>query len=511
MKLREARKFNALAVGLTVLVSVLAVSAHASRDDDDGPDRGPAPTPSPTPAPNPSPSPPPASTPPPATTPPPRQYVHEWYVSTTGSDIAAGNQAHPFRTISKAIDVAERGDIIRVADGVYHERLLIGPRASDGTQAQPIVLQGISKPRIELEGALVVQRPYWIIDGFDLDCQGRVQFAVAFQGNTQGSTISNSEIHHGTGGAGISVHGGARGVIIENNVIHHFWRRNDDSHGVVVQPSARDVTIRGNIIRYNSGDGVQCLGPEGYTNDPPADGVLIEDNDIYGDIEQSIDIKTCYNIVIRGNKLHNARFDPVRGGDGTMIIHMSPRNILIEENDFYDAGLAIGIGSNHGGPAPANITIQRNRIHDMITQNGLMTGGGLEINNARDVKVINNTFTRLTGPALITGIGDGGPTHNLTFKNNLVDAPLLAKIGRFTPGLAIDHNLYQLGMPFNAGGRLVDFHAWKGLGRDVHSQQTATALTGALLPGSSAVDQGEDVGLPYCGAAPDIGYAETDC
>jgi hypothetical protein len=476
-----------------------AADARDIRDHEQRPELEPEPEPAPTPP------------PPTPVTPPPPRYAHEWYVSPTGHDIAAGTQARPFRTIAKAIDVAARGDIIRVAAGAYYEKLTIGTGASEGTAARPIVLQGVGKPKIMLESTLVVQRPHWIIDGFDIDAMGRVQYAVVFQGNTQGSRISNCEVHHGNGGAGLSVHGGARDVTIENNNIHHFWRMNVDSHGVVVQPTARNVTIRGNSIHDNSGDSIQCLGPEGYTYDPPADGVLIEDNDLYGSVEQSIDIKTCYNIVVRGNKLHHARFDPIRGGNGAMVVHLSPRSILIEDNDFYDAGLALGIGNGHGGPPPTGITIRRNRIHNMVTQGGRMTGGGLVIEHARDVTVVHNTFTRLEGPALITGVGFGGPTINLMFKNNIVEAPLLI-IGRHVPGLAINSNLYRPGMPFNSGGRLVDFGHWRSLGRDVRSRQMSAGLSAdTLLPGANAVDQGEYVGLPFCGAAPDIGYAETGC
>lgn len=32
-----------------------------------------------------------------------------------------------------------------------------------------------------------------------------------------------------------------------------------------------------------------------------------------------------------------------------------------------------------------------------------------------------------------------------------------------------------------------------------------------LMPGERAVDRGTDLGLPYCGAAPDIGAVESDC
>src|SRR6478735_1294662 len=43
----------------------------------------------------------------------------ELFVSETGDDSADGSRAHPFKTIQKAADIAEPGDILSVMDGTY--------------------------------------------------------------------------------------------------------------------------------------------------------------------------------------------------------------------------------------------------------------------------------------------------------------------------------------------------------------------------------------------------------
>lgn len=45
----------------------------------------------------------------------------EYYVSIYGNDENTGSSDRPFRTISKAAQIAEAGDTITVREGVYRE------------------------------------------------------------------------------------------------------------------------------------------------------------------------------------------------------------------------------------------------------------------------------------------------------------------------------------------------------------------------------------------------------
>jgi nitrous oxidase accessory protein NosD len=439
-----------------------------------------------------------------------------WVVSPTGNDAAAGTASAPVRTLSKALTLAGPGDLVRVLAGTYAERVLITGGVRAGTAAAPITLRGEGKPRIvpgSQQGALVViERPNWIIRGFEIDMQNRAAFAVAFTGDNTGTLLADSEIHHAAYGAGISFHYGATGATLENNHIHHMFLDGVDAHGVIIQPTARNITIRNNVIHDNSGDSIQCYSNDGFNPEAPADGVLIEGNDLYGNIEQSVDIKTCHNVTVRRNKLHLARRHPTLGGNGAMVVHFSARNVLIEENDIYDAGLAIGVGGNIYGPRPTGVVIRRNRIRDMITQGG-MTGGGLQLAVSSGTQVYNNTFTRLQGPALIVGGGDGGPTENLVVKNNIIDASQVLVLGSQAPGLRLNTNLYRTGASFRKGGSSWDLSQWKGQGQDSTSLESSTLFsnTTTLAPAPAAIDRGEKLGLGFCGAAPDLGTVESGC
>jgi nitrous oxidase accessory protein NosD len=452
----------------------------------------------------------------PARTPEPPAYAHEWVVSPTGNDAAAGTEVAPVRTLTKALSLAGPGDRIRVLAGSYAERVLITGSVRAGTAEAPITLEGVDLPRLlpgSQQGALVVvERPHWHIRGFDIDAQNRPAFAVAFSGDTEGTVLSGSEIHHVRYGAGISFHDGAHGATLENNHIHHIFVANKDGHGVLIQPTVRNITVRDNVIHDNSGDSIQCYSPDGSVPGAPADGLLIEGNDLYGNIEQSIDIKTCYNVTIRRNKLHKARRHPKLGGNGALVVHMSARDVLIEENDFYDAGLAIGIGGNRYGPMPSGIVIRRNLIRDMLTEGG-MTGGGLQLAASTGTQVVNNTFTRLPGPALLLGRGDGGPTQGLVMKNNIIDAAQAMEVGNQVPGLTTGSNLYRPGATFLEAGAALNLSQWQARGQDSNSREEAAPLDPETLsPGPAAVDRGEHLELDTsCGAGPDIGAVESGC
>lgn len=442
-------------------------------------------------------------------------YKRVWVVSPTGNDSAAGTDTAPLKTISRAITLAGPGELVRVLAGTYRERVLISGSVRSGTTDAPITLQGVGMPRLSpgsQSGAqMVVEKPNWIIRGFNIDLENRPAFGVAFTSNLQGTVLADSEIHNANYSAGVSFHYSANGARLENNHIHHIIIDGDDAHGVLVQPTARNITIRNNNIHDNSGDAIQCYSEDGSVPGAPADGVLIEGNDLYSNIEQSLDIKTCYNVTVRRNKMHHARFYTGRGGNGAMVVHMSAKNILIEDNDFYDSGVAIGVGGNHYGPVPSGVVIRRNFIHDMITDGG-MTGGGLIMANSTGTQVYNNTFTRLTGPALSVGSGDGGPTENMVVKNNIIDAAYVLKLGTQAPGLKLDSNLYRSGGAFKYGSSSWNLTQWKAKGQDARSLEASTLLDpDTLAPAAAAVDRGENLGLSYCGTAPDMGAVESGC
>ncbi|AKQ65097.1 Pectin lyase like protein [Myxococcus hansupus] len=464
--------------------------------------------------------PPPVPVPRPDEPPAPPTYAREWYVSPSGNDSANGTQDKPLRTISKALTLVGPGEIIRVQKGTYEEKLVIDASAQAGTASAPITLRGEGAPKVVPTSSgwfmAHVQRPHWRIEGFEFDVRGQRQVAMTFSGNTEGTVVADNELHHGAFGSGISTDYGAKGLTFENNHIHHFARGNVDSHGIVIAPTSSDITIRGNEIHDNSGDSVQCLGPEGFSNNAPARGVVIEDNEMYDNRENAVDLKTCHDVVVRGNRMYGFTKSTSSRGEA-VVVHYSAKNVVIEENDIFDSSIGIAVGGNRVGAPPTNISIRRNRIHDLKTPEG----SGIRIENGSDVRVLHNTVVGTDGFAFVVGHGTGGASSNVAVRNNLFATRNAVSMGLSAPGLRMESNLYLTDAAFNTGifvstqsnwvgARLA---AWLTNGVELGSGESGEPLVDldTLMPGASAVDRGMDLGLPYCGAAPDIGAVESDC
>ena len=73
-------------------------------------------------------------------------FSREWVVSASGNDSSDGSAAQPFRTIAKAISVANPGEVIRVLAGTYPERIILGANVKPGTPEAKMTLQGEGRP-----------------------------------------------------------------------------------------------------------------------------------------------------------------------------------------------------------------------------------------------------------------------------------------------------------------------------------------------------------------------------
>ena len=76
-----------------------------------------------------------------------------YYVSTTGSDEAAGTQSAPFKTISYAISVLRAGEKIVVMDGEYNENLTI---TKSFDQADSFVISAQNAGKVTVNGNVAI-------------------------------------------------------------------------------------------------------------------------------------------------------------------------------------------------------------------------------------------------------------------------------------------------------------------------------------------------------------------
>ena len=63
----------------------------------------------------------------------------DYYVSPTGSDSNPGSLSNPFKTIQKAADNVEAGDVVNIMGGAYHEQVYLDN--VDGSEGMPIIFK----------------------------------------------------------------------------------------------------------------------------------------------------------------------------------------------------------------------------------------------------------------------------------------------------------------------------------------------------------------------------------
>jgi hypothetical protein len=245
----------------------------------------------------------------------------------------------------------------------------------------------------------------------------------------------------------------------------------------------------------------------------------VEDNELHENRENGADIKTCTHVTLRGNIVWGHKSSTTSRGEG-MVVHLSAKDVTLEDNVFYNNGRAISIGGNRVDAPPTNITIRRNLVRDAL--GGSEEGSGIRVDTSINVKVQQNTVWNVPGPCLIFGHGDTGPSATLDVRNNVfAGCGVAARGGPERTNTVVDSNLY-----FRSGGAAVfrlngvdmDFTDWKaGSGLDRRSLEKSPAFlnidTGDFRLGASspARNVGSSLGLTYCGAAPDLGAFESDC
>ena len=79
----------------------------------------------------------------------------EFHVATKGSDINPGTPTSPLRTIQRAADLAQPGDVITVHEGVYREH--INPPRGGESDARRIVYHAVKGERVEIKGSEIIK------------------------------------------------------------------------------------------------------------------------------------------------------------------------------------------------------------------------------------------------------------------------------------------------------------------------------------------------------------------
>jgi hypothetical protein len=390
-----------------------------------------------------------------------------YYVAGTGDDARTGtSRAQAWRTLQRAANAAQPGDIVEVLDGSYERFTLAGRHA---TAQAPIVFRARGQGAVIDRGTSSSTSPD-LRDAIKIvDCAHVLLHGLRTSGAFRaGCRISDSL--HVTVQAGVFADGGTWGI---------FTDYSDDLklYGNVCRGSVREH----GIYHSNSGDRAQIVG--NLCHDNRACGIQIN-----ADPRQQ---------------------DPSKGtrGDGIADQCVVERNLCAR--------------NGQGGGAALNFaSLRRSLVHDnLLVQNlgqsgivlwddGNINGGAGPGFGSKDNRIEHNTVVFDAGVGRFCLLLVNGSTGNLV-RNNLLRGGARGAITfapDSLPGLVEDYNLLASASGFtlvvdDTTGQGYSLAQWRAFtGGAAHDLAASPRFAGngsdpwVLLPGSPGRDAGTDAG-----------------
>jgi hypothetical protein len=247
-----------------------------------------------------------------------------YYVSTGGSDAAAGTSAAPFRSLQRGVDAARAGDRIVVRAGSYfpsggQDSMAVTINKA-GTAAAWITLESEGRWAAVLDCELVCHSfislgpsaAYWVIKGFDIR---RGRWAAIF---------SNSN--------------GGKHILVTGNHIHNIGNRSGETQsigitGVYIDESADDFRIDGNLFHDVGRSGLlNGLDHHIYTH---GKNMLIVNNVFYGALNgRHVQSAAGFSGTIANNTFHGLTTNTSKLGH--VMLWADNSNVVIRNNVMYE-------------------------------------------------------------------------------------------------------------------------------------------------------------------------------
>ena len=288
-----------------------------------------------------------------------------FYVSSSsGSDANPGTITAPWRTLQKAFDALQPGQIAYLRAGTYGAFCSASRFSRAGTPAAPITVQGYPGERAVLHGQIRLEGSYVrlahvIVEGPSCGTWGAStrqgeNLVLMLTGISHHVEVSNSEVYHGGWHAGINA--GGDDIWILNNYIHDNGGFNDPdqyntSHGIYYSDGSRGV-VANNILEHNRAKGLSSR----YS----ANHIIVVNNTVVGNGRSGMDItENTHDWIFANNVVANN--GNVNDGVGIHTSGSSGGTSHIEINNIlWNNGVS---GTSNWD---TNATIINNRVADPL-------------------------------------------------------------------------------------------------------------------------------------------------
>ena len=272
------------------------------------------------------------------------------------------------------------------------------------------------------------------------------------------------------------------------------------------------------------------------------EGVEINNNTIRGSIDLTYSRKGTYafSAWIHHNNLGRSPANP--NFESGIILEFRTESVLIENNILNNVSSGVQFNTrtvnndggfpNPGGGTPAggfsyllNNTIRNNLFSNLYYGNGSGSAGGIIIvsesgndEQINGLNIYNNTFTARTGAAPIIGMDfsnqENGNTTNVNIRNNISIGFTYAWLAGSSPSPAMNNVVVTHNDAFSNGSG--NTPAWPGGNPTNYTYNNNLSVNPLFVSAtdyhlqltSPVIDMGINIGLPYTGNAPDMGYAE---
>ncbi|MHC4704843.1 MAG: right-handed parallel beta-helix repeat-containing protein, partial [Planctomycetota bacterium] len=176
-----------------------------------------------------------------------------YWISSKSRPSGTGAEANPFPSVETALKNSVGGDTLIFKPGIYTGSQITLTSKHAGSAKKPTVLKSEYKYQAVLHGS-AVHNIYvksgcnWvIIDGFE---SSGARY-TGIKSDADYTAIRNCRIHNNAL-QGIEAHD-VLGTVIENNLVEYNGEHLQFSHGIYADGDK--LTIRNNIVRFNSGWG----------------------------------------------------------------------------------------------------------------------------------------------------------------------------------------------------------------------------------------------------------------
>jgi hypothetical protein len=362
------------------------------------------------------------------------------------------------------------------------------------------------------------------------------------------NTVLNSAENNGSFGTGLLNIGSQMGMEIYGNTMIQD-QRPDFRNGWPIKPWnngwLKGVKIYNNILTKapyrgsfpgQNGDWDFCLE---FIN---VEGLEIYNNTIQGSVDLNFSRKGAYafSAWIHHNNIGRSTLNS--NFESGILLEFRTESILIEHNIINNVSTAIQFNTrsvnenggfpNPGGGTPAggfsyllNNTIRNNLMSNLYVGDGSGGAGGIVITSEsgndqqiNGLNIYNNTIVAKAGDNPAVGLNfsnqQNGNATNINIRNNIVIGFTYTWLAGSQPTPAMSNVIVTHNDAFgNANGNAPH---WPGGVPSAYTYnnnlsvdpQFVSATDFHLRLNSPVIDRGIDVGIPYFGNAPDMGYAE---